>query len=67
MRFQIIFRINISDLLYASELITVVLEIINAVFRLCHIQPEEFGTLIIIIFLDLLGRQREIWCTRMVW
>ena len=53
-RFQIIFRINISDLLYASELITVVLEIINAVFRLCHIQPEEFGTLIIIIFLDLL-------------
>ena len=53
-RFQIVFRVNISDFLYTSELIAVVLEIVNAVFRLCHIQPEELGTLIIIIFLDLL-------------
>ena len=40
-RFQIVFRVNISDFLYTSELIAVVLEIVNAVFRLCHIQPEE--------------------------
>ena len=51
-RLQIVFRVNISDFLYTSELIAVVLEIVNAVFRLCHIQPEEFCTLIVIIFLD---------------
>ena len=49
-------RIDVSDFQIGSHVITIIIKIVSAVFRLRHVQPEYTNAFVIIVFLNLIPK-----------